>query len=272
MALQADIREVYHTLRPHPALRLPPKEAQLDSIGDQISDEAAWRELLVESVLSLLLPPEDLENPCLRVLVNEIFAEMIIGNGLSGKACEGWLIWEGITKSLDKAQEQTNEIAEQAESPTVNRLEQLGLISSPETAKEELPTKGAALDLVQLYFWEALRIVILIFVTARTAFSAYSSAALLPYRTGESDDSSSVASAMDRNALNDTKSESSQSSRIDQVAGKQPVLSMSAFSLLCDFSSLSERMPWINSGLSLVHHFLVFGPGKVCETNSRLDR
>ena len=68
---------------------------------EQKENEAAYRQLLVHGVLAVLLPTEDLENSCLTALVGQIFSEMIIGNGIGGKASEPWLLWEGITKTAE---------------------------------------------------------------------------------------------------------------------------------------------------------------------------
>ncbi|RYZ32624.1 MAG: hypothetical protein EOP01_00570, partial [Propionibacteriaceae bacterium] len=67
-----------------------PTESVPSATVEQRENESAWRQLLVQGVLAVLLPTEDLENGCLRALVAEIFAEMILGNGISGKACESW--------------------------------------------------------------------------------------------------------------------------------------------------------------------------------------
>ena len=87
-------REIYHTLVPHPALTPVPRETDPSTILEQARNEESWRQLLVQGVLAVLLPTEDLENGCLRALVAEIFSDMILGNGVSGKACKPWLLWE----------------------------------------------------------------------------------------------------------------------------------------------------------------------------------
>ena len=87
----------------------------------------------------MLLPTEDLENGCLRALVAEIFAEMILGNGISGKACEGWLLWEGITRIAEVLQDNAKESDAQSKDITpeqsLTRLERYGLLSSPADAQ-----------------------------------------------------------------------------------------------------------------------------------------
>lgn len=77
-----------------------PTETDPSSVLEQQQNEAAWRQLLVQGTLAVLLPTEDLENACLRTLVAEVFSELILGNGIGGKACDGWLLWEALTKII----------------------------------------------------------------------------------------------------------------------------------------------------------------------------
>lgn len=94
-------------LNPHPALApVPPDDGgggggASASEAEQRENEAAWRQLLVQGVLAVLLPTEDLENACLRSLVTEIFAEMILGGAVSDRMCQPWFIWESIAKAAD---------------------------------------------------------------------------------------------------------------------------------------------------------------------------
>ncbi|KAK8213565.1 hypothetical protein M8818_002867 [Zalaria obscura] len=135
-------RELYHTIHPHPALSPVPTDDIASA--EQLENEAAWRQLLIQGVLALILPPEHLENPCLRVLVGEIFSELILGNGICGKACEGWLIWELITKSIQVARFKGEDPLRVVEALPVNRLERFGLLSSEKTARAAAgPRMGA---------------------------------------------------------------------------------------------------------------------------------
>ncbi|RDA83013.1 hypothetical protein CP532_4388 [Ophiocordyceps camponoti-leonardi (nom. inval.)] len=83
--LVIDLHQAYHALCPFPPLD-----------ADQRESEADYRQLLVYAVLAVLLPTEDLENPCLTALVGQIFSELVIGNLIIGKAAQPWLILEGI--------------------------------------------------------------------------------------------------------------------------------------------------------------------------------
>ncbi|EDO04496.1 hypothetical protein SS1G_06979 [Sclerotinia sclerotiorum 1980 UF-70] len=94
--ISVDPRQVYHSLWPFAPLSPVPLEGDPDTIKGQSNNEAAYRQLIINGLLAVLLPTEDLENDCLTSLVSQIFSEMILGNGIGGKACEPWLLWEAF--------------------------------------------------------------------------------------------------------------------------------------------------------------------------------
>jgi len=265
-------REIYHTLQPHPALSPIPEESNPLTIRDQAANEAAYRQLLFEGVLTHLLPPEDLENPCLKVLVNEIFAEMILGNGVFGKACEGWLIWDGISKALVAAREKSQAVVEKIESPAANRLEQFGLLPTPDDRSQLSMTSKSTDGIAQsisILLWEMLRILFLIFVSLRTAFNVFTESATLPPRSAEDHVLSPTLPSSMENISASVTSTSAQSAK---VYHPRPILEMSAFSVPKRLFLLGDRMPWLTSTFSLLQHYLIYGPGQVCNTNGRIDR
>ncbi|KAK8146981.1 translational activator for mitochondrial COX1 [Beauveria asiatica] len=89
-------RQVYHALCPLPQLSPVPQKGDQSSFEEQQENESAYRQLLVQAVLAILLPTEDLENPCLTAIVGQIFSELIVGNILAGKASQPWLLYESI--------------------------------------------------------------------------------------------------------------------------------------------------------------------------------
>ncbi|KAL1595373.1 hypothetical protein SLS59_008305 [Nothophoma quercina] len=140
-SLVSDPRLIYHTLYPHPALAPVPADAVPSTYVEQRENESAWRQLIIQGVLAVLLPTDDLNNGCLRSLVAEIFAEMILGNGISGKACEGWLLWEAIGRiadilQTDHVQEKDPSSDDGAADEELSRLERFGLLPS----QAEIPT------------------------------------------------------------------------------------------------------------------------------------
>lgn len=263
-------RDIYHTLQPHPALSPVPLESGSIAAHDQAANEAAWRQLLFERVLALLLPPEDLQNPCLKVLVNEILAELIMGNAVSGKACEGWLIWDGITKALTKAQRKKDEVIEQLEPPAINRLEQFGLLPAQPNPINDAPVKSTNSippRIAQLMF-ELLRILAMAYVFLRMAIVTFMDSASLPPRS-MADHHKPVS---EPSMHNSHVSISSTSSFQFDAAPQRPILEMMVWSVPSRLLSLDLRMPWLVSSLSFIQYYLVNGPGKLCNTDGRIDR
>jgi hypothetical protein len=121
---------IYHALRPHHALTPIPDSP--DELADQQENESAWCQMVVNRALALLLPYDEHQNPCLQVLVSEILSEMIFHNGICGKACEGWLIWEGVTKVIYVLRPDLVPTPQAVDQQPVNRLKQFGLVSKDE--------------------------------------------------------------------------------------------------------------------------------------------
>ena len=70
-----------------------PRPEDPKSLQSQADSERAYRQLLVQGVLAILLPTEDLENTCLTALVGEILSELVIGNLLANRISQPWLLW-----------------------------------------------------------------------------------------------------------------------------------------------------------------------------------
>ena len=184
-------RKIYHTLNPHPALSPVPEDANLQSIVDQEQNEELWRQLLVQGVLAVILPQEDLENGCLRALVAEIMSEMIVGQALSNKACEPWLLWEVITRVLEATNLPTRfgdtvSVGKSEEENRVSkgRLEHFGLLSASKTSEAGPPGASTASSRPALgLFWLGVQYLILAFTAARSLIVAVASSSSLPARS-----------------------------------------------------------------------------------------
>jgi hypothetical protein len=246
---------------------------------EQRESESAWRQLLVHGVLALLLPTEDLENGCLRALVGEIFAEMILGNGISGKACEGWVLWEGITRIAEVLQtDATKEKDPQSEDAdagqSLTRLERYGLLSSHEgtdiDSKESLVAKVNSHKTTAVYasslFWTVIQYAFLAFTAARAVILHLATLTSLPSRSATSEQSS--VEALDQSQI--PQVEASSSKRL--LGAKRPVVSMSLWSCAAQLAELDVRMPWLLGFISMLHRGALVGPGRVGETDGLLDR
>ncbi|EGP92260.1 uncharacterized protein MYCGRDRAFT_66382 [Zymoseptoria tritici IPO323] len=196
---QFEQRRRFLTLRPHLALEPVPSDP-ISALAQQ-ENETAWCMLLVNRILPLVLPPEDMLNPCLDVLVSEIFTEMIFHNGICGKACEPWLIWDGLAKLLRSMRSGYGQLPDDPPSDLLKRDE---------------------------------------------------SGALFPARDSFEDVDD------DRQAFRSTE--------------RRPIVDMNIWSCGSQISSFEQRMPWLSGLLSLMQWILLHGPGRLCCTNSRLDR
>jgi hypothetical protein len=278
-ALVSDSRLIYHTLHPHPALSPVPTDSVPSSIVEQRESESAWRQLLVQGVLAVLLPTDDLENACLRSLVAEIFAEMILGNGISGKACEGWLLWEGITSiakalQIDDAKEDSVQSTDTSSEQAMTRLERFGLLSS---ARSEQPGTSSTLAAIRHHhktwpafisglFWTIVQYLFWASTAVRAAVSTLATASSLPPRRVVNEPSPVEASSQSFLLPVDTPLSTRPSGT------KRPVVSMGLWSCIAQLAELSVRMPWLSGSISMLHWGLLAGPGKVGDTDGILDR
>lgn len=267
----SDRRLVYHTLRPH--ITLSPVPVGPSATRDQQENESIWSQLLVHGVLCLLLPPEDLENPCLRVLVSEVFAEMIVRNGLAGKACEGWLLWEGVTRVIQALQSRAQPAVELMPDTTINRLEQFGLLSSAESTEASKPARGRVShwwDKTTGAFWLTMQYLMLATITLRAFITALARASALPSRS----------SAVDHSDLSETtpfhsavlKPDSNAQHRGAVKIPKRPIISMAIWPCISQMLLLDQRMPWLSGFVSLLQWLFLSGPGKLCGLDSAMDR
>ncbi|KAF1938571.1 hypothetical protein EJ02DRAFT_457758 [Clathrospora elynae] len=279
-SLASDPRLVYHTLHPHPALSPVPTDLVPATVVEQRESESAWRQLLVQGVLAVLLPTEDLENGCLRALVGEIFAEMILGNGISGKACEGWLLWEGITSiaevlQSDATKEEVSQPEDASSGQPLTRLERYGLLNpleGAETAGSQEPhvtgqhRHRRSPVHIPGSFWAVLQYAFLAFTAVRAVILNLATLSSLPSRSAPSEQSPGDALSQSQMPQADAP-ESRRSLGI-----KRPVVSMTLWSCAAQFAELDVRMPWLLGFISVLHRGALVGPGKVGETDGVLDR
>lgn len=219
-------------------------------------------------ILPHLLPPEDLRNPCLDVLVSEIFAEMIIRNGICGKVSEPWLIWDGITKAIYAAR------PELRKSPTAvplqeSRLDRFGLLAGqiPESSVRSRKVLDR-LDAVRATFWSILQAFVTTVTLLRSILLLIVQASSLPAR-GDSRSHNCKGIAPSLPAVLSQKD-------APDVQGSgsviRPIVAIQIWACVSQILLLDQRMPWLAGLLALFQFLSIEGPGKVCCANSRLDR
>ncbi|KAF1832204.1 hypothetical protein BDW02DRAFT_503525 [Decorospora gaudefroyi] len=278
-SLASDPRVILHTLHPHPALSPVPTDLVPATVLEQRESESAWRQLLVQGVLALLLPTEDLENGCLRALVAEIFAEMILGNGISGKACEGWVLWEGITRiaevlQTDATKEKDFRLEDVNTEQSLTRLERFGLLAPLEgteaRSQEPLVVVEHRQETLAVYtsglFWAVIQYAFLAFTAARAVMLNLATSSSLPSRSATSEQSSVEGPSQSQMPQVDA----SASKR--PLRAKRPVVSMTLWSCAAQLAELAVRMPWLLGFISMLRRGALVGTGRVGETDGVLDR
>jgi hypothetical protein len=242
-----------------------------DGIGgsltqQQMNNEAVYRQMLVQGVLAVLLPTEDLENDCLTTLVGQIFSEMIIGNGIGGKASEPWLLWEGITKIAEVVQSQLPRSQANVRLARSNS-ESLG---TPITTGDFVsPKKKWNVQWnIQKTFWLVLQYAFVAFTAARFLISTLATSSSLPSRV--------ISAKINSPALHDHLSESGSdpdpivTNRI--LPGKTPIIEMRIWSAAARLLDFDFRMPWLASMLSILQWAALMGPGQLGNTDGRIDK
>nr|POE88226.1 pxa domain protein 1 [Quercus suber] len=255
---------VYHSLRPHHAMTPPPLDEASRLAQDE--NEVAWCRLVVTNIIPLVLPPEDLLNPCLNVLVSEIFSEMIFHNALCGKVTEPWLLWDGVTKLLYALVPSSRPPVDPAPRPS-SRLDKFGLLSSATrlSGPTTRSTPQRKVDAIGDAFWMAVQYALLAGTLLRSFLTALIHASSLPARPGGV---SGPDSFIKRRHISDDDLENEASSA---AGDSRPILSMALWACLCRLTSFEQRMPWLTGVLSLFQWLSLHGPGQICRTNGPID-
>lgn len=242
---------------------------ETDAVRFQARNETIYRQLLVQGALAVLLPTEDLRNTCLRTLVSDIIADLILGQGISGKACEGWFLHETVVKIVDVIKFRINPKArgEDIEHDTRGRLEKFGLLSP----KERDPTPHLSSEdqsWVLAWFWRVLQYVYLFILFTRFVVVGLFRARSLPSRSHAS--RSNIPSPIAKRGGGPWTPSQSWSNLPSPL--RRPILDYRSFSLLSALLRLSTRMPWLVGLLSLCRHGILIGSGRLGQTDGVLER
>jgi hypothetical protein len=262
---------VYHALNPHPAL-----DPGL-SDEEQRACEAAYRQLLVQGALAVLLPTEDLANDCLRILVTDIIADLIIGRAVAEKVCEPWFLHGAISKVVeiiasratgnDASKDKTSQQRENK-----SRLEEFGLLAS-NTADEENHSPTKHQSPLTTWFWSLLQHAFIVYQFLRFIFIGLAQARQLAPRIRHTqqvvDFSTSPSSS-----LTSQKTPVSPMLRLSGLDQQTPraVVNYRVFSCISTILHLSVRMPWLESSFGFWQAILCSGPGHLGKANSMFDK
>ncbi|KAG8351504.1 hypothetical protein FVEN_g10389 [Fusarium venenatum] len=253
--VEVDPREAYHALCPLPHLAPVPHSDKPDTISDQAGNEALYRQLLVQGILAILLPTEDLENPCLTSLVEQIFSELIIGNIIANKASQPWMLYEGICITARVLRQKTND------GPSA-------VGAQKETSEPKLEVKGrrawSVRSSVRSVFLGVIQLGMIVVASLRFISTALVMASSLPARTTPINEKE-VSLGQDKQSSVSSSHESA-----DYI--KAPILSCRVWTCLGNLLELSLRMPWLDGFLSLLQYGAVNGPGRIAGHDGPVDR
>ncbi|KAI7768682.1 hypothetical protein ACKAV7_004943 [Fusarium commune] len=244
--VEVDPREAYHAMCPLPHLAPVPHPDCPDTISDQKENEALYRQLLVQGVLAILLPTEDLENPCLTSLVEQIFSELIIGNVIANKASQPWMLYEGICITARVLRQRNDQGVVVAETQN-------------DSGGPKVDVKGRRSWSVRSMFLAVIQLGMLVVASLRFVTTALVMASSLPARATPLDE---------KKALLDHDKSPPRS--CDPV--KAPILSCRVWTCLGNLFELSLRMPWLDGFLSLLQYGAVNGPGRIAGHDGPIDR
>ncbi|KAI1026949.1 hypothetical protein LB504_007693 [Fusarium proliferatum] len=244
--VEVDPREAYHAMCPLPHLAPVPHPDCPDTISDQKENEALYRQLLVQGVLAILLPTEDLENPCLTSLVEQIFSELIIGNIIANKASQPWMLYEGICITARVLRQRKDQGAVVAETQS-------------DAVGPKVDVRGRRSWSVRSMFLAVIQLGMLVVASLRFITTALVMTSSLPARATPLDE---------KEALLDHDKSPPRS--FDPV--KAPILSCRVWTCLGNLFELSLRMPWLDGFLSLLQYGAVNGPGRIAGHDGPIDR
>ena len=234
----------------------------------QVDNEAAYRQLLIQGVLAVLLPTEDLENDCLTALVGQIFSEMILGGGIGGKACEPWLLWEGITKiaeviqaHLPKSKAQVR--VERSNSDLGNSMPLD--ISGGRTKHWEIGQS------IQKSFWLVVQYAFLAFNAVRFVIITLVTSSTLPSRIAPAMKVTGSAHSKDHMEPPEFPN-TNDPSKGQTLPLKQPIVKMKIWSCVSSLLDLGARMPWLSATISMLQWGAINGPGEVGNTDRIIDK
>ncbi|KAK0623434.1 PXA domain-containing protein [Immersiella caudata] len=247
--LTARPQEIYHALCPLPALSPVPSPGDPGSIAAQAKNEATYRQLLVQGVLAILLPTEDLENDCLTALVGQIFSELIIGNAVANKLSEPWMIYEILI--------------------IVSRVVLQKRMPGNRGDGTDPPSASRNIFSISALFWTILQWCFLATSFIRTVVAILLASRYVPFRTSRGRGTPSDVTDQ-KTGLEPVQAAILSETETEQA--KAPVLAFRLWAAVSNLIEMDARMPWLHGTLSLLQWIAMTGPGRMADVDGRLDR
>ena len=242
-----------------------PKAEDAGATTQQANNEAAYRQLLVQGVLALLLPTEDLESECLTSLVGQILSDLIIGNLIINKLSEPWLLWE-IFIILTRVAKKDEAANTTLDSP--GQMESAGPGTKPIIDSRCPPGKQQAWSIHHL-FWAGVQCLFFVVSSIRLALNTVVASRALPPRPvpilnsrqetkGHARGKGSYQPPHDR----DTQ----------EQPAKVPIAAFSLWPCIANLLEMDARMPWLRGAISMVQWGAMRGPGMLAGHDGVVDR
>ncbi|KAF4121225.1 mitochondrial splicing suppressor protein 51 [Geosmithia morbida] len=252
--VQVDTRQAYHCLFPLPALSPVPIPEEEKSVEEQKRNETVYRQLLVQAVLAVLLPTEDLENGCLTTLVGQILSDLIIGNLVAEKLAQPWMMWEMIV-ILARV---VNQRRDPAAAPSASR------VKFPSQNSNDKPANSSS---THTFFLSLINLGIFVFSLIRLLVTTIVDSSSLPSRF-----SSPGARDKDRKQKQKLPEAAIAGEPTTDHSSLAPILDFRVWSCIATLIELPPRMPWLHGLLSLMQYAVVNGPGRIGGLDSTIDR
>ncbi|KAI0166522.1 PXA domain-containing protein [Xylariaceae sp. FL1272] len=262
LPLKTDPRQVYHSLCPLPALSPVPQPGEPESAQLQSENESTHRQLLVQGVLAVLLPTEDLKNECLTSLVGQLLSELVIGNLVATKVSEPWLVWE-ILIMLTRLASKTNNRQD------ADKVTDDSEPASKSTANINIITGNKRAWSFDQTFWSFVNWVFLVFGIIRLAIKTIAYSRSLPLRSSHTVVCS--ADSGDHEIIGKQIQTTSDESPLQSQSHRVPLVDVRLWSCISTLLEMDGRMPWLHGTLSMLQWVAMKGPGKVAGFNGELD-
>lgn len=258
------LHQVYHELNQHPALTALPADCDHVSAQQQLQEESEYRQLLVQGALAVLLPTEDLQNGPLRTLVGDIIADLIIGQALVGKVCEGWFLHGAISKTISVLHDKvySRNAAIDVRDDAKNRLEKFGLLSTQSKFPHHNSSNEDQSKFVSL-FWRIMQYGYLAYLFLLHLLKEFQFIRRSPLPQRSAHEQDSPISLAEKSPMH-VQHTSDRSTR--------PVLEFGLFCMLSTLLKVEDHMPWLASMILYSKHVLLYGTGQIGRLDSTLDR
>lgn len=226
--------------------------------------------MLSQALLAILLPVEDLQNPCLFALVSDILADLVLGNFVGNRICQASFVYDCVRRASDYAGHrlQTKPWLADPHTETKNRLKNFGLVSEPVESRSRV----LSWSYITTTFWMIAQLIYLSLLGLRALFKRLLLSSSLPYRKFQHSShgySPTIGSkAMPLPAPNSPRATPGGST----MPGPTPILKLKVWQALSKLLWIDIRMPWLQGFCMSFQSLALHGVGHVGSTNKRLDR